>query len=584
LLLLSWPVPFTCWRTSAALAPVQVPAGAWLWPLGGFGAGLVTVSVIYVAQSWIPPLPALNGLTLLGPGYVLEPEPGQAVLAPGHGLATLNLFVVILIYVLSYWLAGPVSSEETGGTLPAIFYVLLVWVLLHLALSGMAFLLDYIRFPVTLAVAGLSLLLALVNRTDHVFQLARAEPAKDEPKNLRDLGGNWRIPKTAGKDGKESRTLVVVTAAGGGIQAAAWTARVLTGLEETYDKSFADSLRVVSAVSGGSVGTLFYLDGRANPSKVVENAEGSGLAATARGWAYPDLLRVILPALARRDWDRGSELEEVWRDRMAEKDKTLSQLVADLDTAGLPFPIFNATIAETGQRMLIAPALVDPNRQSQPDALHGDPSRGREWLELYPDFGGDQLYLSTAARLSATFPYVSPLARPLRPPGLTPAQQLQFDEVAYHYADGGYVDNEGMVSLIEAMQQLIEANQQKTGGLFDRILVLRIEPFPRDRKVEAAKLSRGWFYAVFGPLDALQNVRSASQVERNDLASRLFRDAVRARGIQVEFARLTFKAEKDYVPPLSWMLTDGQKKEIEEAWQHIKDHALKDIDKYFPRK
>jgi len=373
----------------------------------------------------------------------------------------------------------------------------------------------------------------------------------------------------------------VVTAAGGGIQAAAWTARVLTGLEETYGKAFADSLRVVSAVSGGSVGTLFYLDARANPSKAVENAAGSGLAATARGWAYPDLFRVILPPLVRRDWDRGSELEDVWRDRMTEKDKTLSQLVAELDTAELPFPIFNATIAETGQRMLIAPAVVDPDRQHQPGASRSDPSRGREWLELYQDFGGEQLHLSTAARLSATFPYVSPLARPLPPPGLAPPRQLEFDQVAYHYADGGYVDNEGMVSLIEAMQQLLKANHQKKGGLFDRILVLRIEPFPRDRTVESAKLSRGWFYAVFGPLDALQNVRSASQVERNDLASSLFREAARAGGIQVEFTPLTFKAKKDYVPPLSWMLTDGQKKEIDEAWQHTKDHALKDIDKFF---
>ena len=52
----------------------------------------------------------------------------------------------------------------------------------------------------------------------------------------------------------------MVTAAGGGIQAAAWTAQVLTGLDEIYGKEFSDSIGVVSSVSGGSVGAMFFLD------------------------------------------------------------------------------------------------------------------------------------------------------------------------------------------------------------------------------------------------------------------------------------------------------------------------------------
>jgi len=64
-----------------------------------------------------------------------------------------------------------------------------------------------------------------------------------------------RLP--VGSDGK--RTLVVVTAAGGGIQASAWTAQVLTGLHERYKNTFTQSIGVISAVSGGSVGVMFFL-------------------------------------------------------------------------------------------------------------------------------------------------------------------------------------------------------------------------------------------------------------------------------------------------------------------------------------
>ena len=55
--------------------------------------------------------------------------------------------------------------------------------------------------------------------------------------------------------------LVVVTAAGGGIQAAAWTAQVLAGLDRIYGPDFTRSVGLVSGVSGGSVGTMYYMAG-----------------------------------------------------------------------------------------------------------------------------------------------------------------------------------------------------------------------------------------------------------------------------------------------------------------------------------
>src|SRR5438094_521060 len=50
--------------------------------------------------------------------------------------------------------------------------------------------------------------------------------------------------------------VVVVASAGGGIQAAAWTARVLTGLQHELPE-FANSIAALSGVSGGAVGTMF---------------------------------------------------------------------------------------------------------------------------------------------------------------------------------------------------------------------------------------------------------------------------------------------------------------------------------------
>jgi len=43
--------------------------------------------------------------------------------------------------------------------------------------------------------------------------------------------------------GKPGSAVVIVAASGGGIKAAAWTARVLTGLEESNPHRFGDSVR-----------------------------------------------------------------------------------------------------------------------------------------------------------------------------------------------------------------------------------------------------------------------------------------------------------------------------------------------------
>jgi hypothetical protein len=57
----------------------------------------------------------------------------------------------------------------------------------------------------------------------------------------------------------------VVAVNGGGIQAAAWAAQVLAGLEEACreegcGREFDEEVRLISSVSGGSVGTMYFVN------------------------------------------------------------------------------------------------------------------------------------------------------------------------------------------------------------------------------------------------------------------------------------------------------------------------------------
>src|SRR5206468_4234525 len=105
-----------------------------------------------------------------------------------------------------------------------------------------------------------------------------------------------------------------------------------------------------------------------------------------------------------------------------------------------PAVIFNATVPETGQRYLITNfAAPDFSRQARKLADIDLPPE-QAAVAFDRSFPDHDLRVTTAARLSATFPLVTPVARP----------RIDDDRSrVFHAADGGYYDNYGVASAIE---------------------------------------------------------------------------------------------------------------------------------------
>jgi hypothetical protein len=505
----------------------------------------------------------------LGPGYTCvvkdkDHPDGYKVLAPGHAQALLWLGIVVLIYlgnyVLTIWFDWvPVENWP----FPSLFNLLLLVFLVGCLLAGLSFLLDYYRIPVLLTLGFVSMLLYQVNRTDHYYDL-NPGGKKDSPKADLQLTKVFhdlpkgdkprdRFPRVAPQaGGPEKRTLVVVTAAGGGIQAAAWTAEVLAGLDKLYQGSFTRSIGLISAVSGGSVGTMYYIAngdwaGAGDPfdddarGRFRHMASASSLEATSWGLSHPDLIRTFVPLLINPRVDRGWAIEQAWGKQLATLGKDRADLrlrdwVTPIREGKMPVVVFNATLVETGQRLLISPVRGHPEATNATDL--------REFFDLYGDDKANPR-VTTVVRLSATFPYISPISRPYREP---PDQPTRYD---YHVADGGYADNEGAFTAMDWIDRLIQyynlpAHRQERP--FDRVLLLRIQPFPietcdladkdgaqkpldaekKDEKCGHAETDRGWVYAAIGPIKAIENVRTASQAERNSMGLRLLTRAAQA--------------------------------------------------------
>ena len=522
-----------------------------------------------------------------GPGYTDPPDAdGEIYCRPGHWQQLVVLgFVIAASIGLRALTAGSTARPEPP-LLPTLFFAVLGLALISTVLAGASFFLDYFRIPALLVlVLALALSFASSGR-DYTFATPKTTAGIDPPKLLDVVGAKDRsIP--ADKSGK--RTLVVVTAPGGGIHAAAWTAQVLTGLHYRYGADYARSLFLISAVSGGSVGTMYYLDawGRGDgttfaPSALAEdpktghpfegsiraNAQASSLEAAAWGVAYPDLMRVLFPPLVSRVDDRGWRIEDDWAQRLHDPGVTLEAWGRRMAAGQMPIAVFNSTIAETGQRMLFSPVLSRP-RQGPPTA-----TQARELRELY---GTYDLRVSTAARLSATFPFISPICRPL---------ESDDPNDNYHFCDGGYVDREGMVTVIDWLRMLLALPQEQRRKLFDRVLIVRILPFPTVTAPAPARVNSGWTYATLGPIDALVQVRSAGQAERNSLAVDTLVALAGSLRVRVEQARFVF--ETDARVPLSWMLTRQEQARIHTIWRAIEtrthpEDPLGVIDQLFQR-
>lgn len=450
-------------------------------------------------------------------------------LIPNHGLATLCLTLFALVYVafalgLRFW-----------PHVPALVSLLTFALLVAFLGAGASYLFDGLRVPVLIpAVVGLWLT-ALSPSTDEVFVVRPAgDLVRATPRDLLEKRG----PRA-----------IVVCAAGGGIQAGAWATQVLSGLTEETGGEFARHIRLISSVSGGSYGTMYFTgayEGGAvtndSARAVRESALVSSLDELAEGFVYGDLLRLgravpVLRALLERVPGRGDTLEASWvdtRNRPAAgpASSTLNQWSNDVHQGIRPAHIFNAMGAERGRRFVFSTV---------------DLGRNRPLYDFNATYPKHDVAVATAARVSAAFPWIVPAAR------------IGADaEDSPHLVDGGYYDNYGVVSAIDF---LLEGTTHRDPQSRLEVLFIEISGAQSAEKVPSG--TRGWFYQFFAPVQGLMAMRTHAQKARNEVELTLLGDVLARSNASLTRAAFRFSDTE----PLSWHLTAGEKMRIADVWR-----------------
>lgn len=388
--------------------------------------------------------------------------------------------------------------------------------------------------------------------------------------------------------------LVLVTAEGGGVRAAYWTALTLECLFGSGGASNTcrgglppESVFAASGISGGSVGLVGWAAHNLDPSGdgpgwVKEKLDDDFLAPTIAWSLYADLPNALLTLhdIEPLDRDRAAVLEEAW-ERAWPDDRLEEPFLALEANAERRFPLLmlGGTSVLDGCRLNVS--IIDGATES---AFAADEIRGAaneppvvencvsvakleagpvetDWtLAASKDLSDflrcgqgtnttlpDDVRLSTAALLSARFPYVTPSGR------LEPCRAGTVSTT--WVVDGGYFDTSGASVIVELwarLARLIREYNAKDHPVCIEPFLLQIDnhyadppgPDPAARPTE-----------IQVPLRALGGVRGAHEANARQSSADAVKREDELPGVTNRYVHIYPRAHPGTRAPLGWTLS-----------------------------
>jgi Patatin-like phospholipase len=432
------------------------------------------------------------------------------------------LSLVLIVYVVG------VVYRPPARLVPALTYLLLVFSVLTAAVSFFAAFADQYGIPVVLVTALVGYGAWYLFEPPHVFNI---QPL-DAPQAL-------MTPQDVARRG--SGPVVLIAAGGGGMRAAVWENAVVERLQRDCP-AFLPSVQFVSTVSGGSVGALYLFDSlddhrSASPERIhqaLERASVSSLQELAWTLTYPRLVRQL--RLPSGGTDLADALESTWRVRWPWHRATLGYWRKALRDGALPAVSMNASVDITGTPLMIANFEVPEKRWTHP------------LVQAYQaDFNRSDMDIVTAARLSATFPFVTPMASPNSGPHRD-----------YRLADGGYFDNSGLYVQFLWLQDVLDILEQQHRA----VVMVEISSTSSERQPPARSrsLAQTFVPPIVTPLTTWLHSQAAADEVRDWLLRQAILEQAKDHHIDFHWAKFTL-----YNVPASWEMTPSQLQSVTDA-------------------
>ncbi len=366
---------------------------------------------------------------------------------------------------------------------------------------------------------------------------------------------NWKAKNNNPKS-KQLPKIVLINTSGGGQKLAIWTYYSLSIADSALNGQLLKQTQLITGASGGMVGASFlrelYLRKEIG---LIDNYYNDTLLSN----FSRDMLNPIAFSLSLRDWafnyqkfnynnklynkDRAYEFEQkLNKNTNYIFSKKLSDYRIPEQESIIPMMIFTPTIINDGRKLLISPQdisyLTENNYKSDNKEDHFS---NLEFRRVYRDFDADNLLFTTAIRMNATFPYISPIVSLPGDPEL-------------NIMDAGLRDNYGLSTSLQFLFIFKEWISKNTSG----IIIIQIAEEKSSKLTQDNKSAFNEFFRplgnVYKNLFNIQDINNKQQIV-------FFENWINE---NVEFVNFNLSGKEQKIS-LNWHLNKKEKLTIEKS-------------------
>lgn len=502
------------------------------------------------------------------------------ILQQHHSNAALFLLLLtFLMLSLSWFVDQPFLMIPAGASIVLIltFYLMIVGAI-YSRFKGWTFAFFLVGAFILNYVSGLP----AFQRIHYAYGLDyRSEPADFSVSTLDSISSEEFVERDMAstiimleewkkRTGEDKPKLVLLNSSGGGLRSSLWSMSMLQGLDTTIEHGFWNRVFLVTGSSGGMVGTAYYRELQSRLNRSPDADPNSPLAFKNMG---RDILNPIGFTMVSTDiffslkrvqdagesypYDRGYSFERQlqhnlngvlpkhWRDyEDAEK------------SASIPWMILSPTVINEGRRLLISNQGVS-YLMNNDNSWSKTPSLENDGIDFYPFFAnqrGDSLNTATALRMSATFPYITPLVSLPSEPRM-------------EVIDAGARDNNGFELSLRFLYTFKDWIEENTSGVVFVQLMANEPPSDEIKGTPYKTRVDALIKPIGGVVNSFSHLQGFSATENLHFADAWIHFPVDI----VSFELLSDRNEK---VSLSWHLTEREKEFIRNSAQSDRINQL----------
>ncbi|MDQ3048286.1 MAG: patatin-like phospholipase family protein [Bacteroidota bacterium] len=370
----------------------------------------------------------------------------------------------------------------------------------------------------------------------------------------------WKLKNTIPGDSLHKPKLIFINTSGGGLRSSLWTFYTLQRLDSLTNGEFLGHTQMITGSSGGMVGAAYmrelYLMKQRDPSV---NFYGEVYLNN----MSKDALNPIAFTVATSEWfiplkkfnvdenvytmDRGYSFEQKINENTGNVlNKRLGEYKQHEEESRIPMMVFSPSIVNDGRKLLISPIGISYLTQNaKTEKTHYNKLFDAvEYSRFFELQGADKTLFTSVLRMSATFPYISPIV------SLPSEPRIEI-------MDAGLRDNYGLETTLRFIKTFNDWIAENTSGVVivqirDKHKNIPIDDNPSQTLSEAMTRPMGSFY---GSLFSVQDYNQNQQIQMADLWCKSSIDIV---DLQLR------NQEKDRIS-LSWHLTNKEKRKVLES-------------------